>query len=52
MNKSRHCGNGIACVQAMPRAALGFCFTNRADNLLYTHTIFIQGVLIHALCIG
>ena len=24
-NKSRHSGNGIACLQAMPRAALGFC---------------------------
>ncbi len=35
MNKSRHCDNGIACVQAMPRAALGFCSANRAENLCY-----------------
>ena len=26
MNKSRHCGNGIACVQATPRATLGLLF--------------------------
>ena len=35
MNKSRHCGNGIACKQATPRAALGFCSANRAENLCY-----------------
>ena len=34
-DKSRHCGNGIACVQATPRAALGFCLANRAENLCY-----------------
>ena len=34
-NKSRHSGNGIACLQAMPRAALGFCSANRAENLCY-----------------
>ena len=34
-NKSRHCCNGIACAQATPRAALGFCSANRAENLCY-----------------
>ena len=34
-NKSRHRGNGIACVQATPRVALGFCSANRAENLCY-----------------
>ena len=38
MNKSRHCGNGIACLQATPRAALGFCSANRAENLCYQFT--------------
>ena len=34
-NKSRQGGNGIACKQATPRAALGFCSANRAENLCY-----------------
>ena len=34
-NKSRHDGNGIACVQSTPRAALDFCSANRAENLCY-----------------
>ena len=37
-NKSRHRGNGIACLQATPRAALGFCSANRAENLCYRFT--------------
>ena len=39
-NKSRHSGNGIACLQATPRAALGFCSANRAENLCYQ---FVHG---------
>ena len=34
-NKSRHDGNGIACAQSTPRAALDFCSANRAENLCY-----------------
>ena len=37
-NKSRHRGNGIACAQATPRAALGFCSADRAENLCYQFT--------------
>ena len=33
--RCRHRGNGIACLQATPRAALGFCSANRAENLCY-----------------
>ena len=38
MNKSRHRDNGIACKQATPRVALGFCSANRAENLYYRFT--------------
>ena len=34
-NKSRYCGNGIACLQATPRAAIGLLFRYRAENLCY-----------------
>ena len=34
-NRCRHRDNGIACLQATPRAALGFCSANRAENLCY-----------------
>lgn len=35
MSKKRCIGNGIACLQAMPRAKLVFCSANRAENLRY-----------------
>ena len=35
MSKNRRRGNGNTQACVLPRASLGFCTTNRAENLCY-----------------